>query len=329
MKDFLMISIVLSFFATSFLAGQIIEPEKHTSLTIDVTNRTANGKATVNDEVSVSIYEQQKLIQTLRGNVDSEGKAVFENVTTGNNITALPRVKHQNMMFNGHLIALRTGQITFNGHVDVFEVSTDKSELSVTTHHFIIKLEADVLRIVEYMQLNNSSDMAITSDEKDDNDKDKVIEVFLPKGFKNLFCSRYFQQNALVITKDGFYDTMAIPPGQFDADFSYTLEIDSDTIDIVKKIGLPTSDFTVFSLLEKGSVKGLGDPEGQIKLTDGSLAEYYSFPPIKSGEQIKLQLSGFHVKQSNSTVLITLIVVFALMALLVIRRLLSQKSYNI
>ena len=321
-----MTSIVLLFFATSFLAGQIVEPEKQTSLTINVTNRTANGKATVNDEVSISIYEQQKLIQTLKGNVDSEGKAVFENVPTGNNITALPRVKHRNMMFNGHPIALKTGQTIFNGHVDVFEVSTDKSELSVTTHHFIIKLEADFLRITEYMQLNNSSDMAITSDEKDDNDKNKVIEVFLPEGFKNLFYSRYFQQNALVITKDGFYDTMAIPPGQYDADFSYTLEIDSDTIDIVKKIGLPTSDFTVFSLLEKGSVKGLGDPEGQIKLADGSLAEYYSFPAIKSGEQIKLQLSGFHVKQSNSTVLITLIVVFALMALLVIRRLLSQKK---
>jgi hypothetical protein len=324
-----MISIVSSLFATSYLAGQTIEPPKQTSLTINVTNRTANGTATVNDDVLVNIYEQQKLIQTLKGNVDSDGKAVFENVPTGNNITALPVVKHQNMAFNGHPVALKQGQTIFIGHVDVFEVSTDKSKLSVATHHFIIKLEADSLRIAEYMQLNNSSDMAITSDEKDSNDKSNVIEVSLPKGFKNLFCSRYFQQNALVITEYGFYDTMAIPPGQFDADFTYTIEIDSETIDIMKKINLPTSDFMVFSLLDKGTVKGIGEPGGEVKLADGSLAEYYSFPAIRAGQQIKFQLSGFNVKQSNSAILITLIVVFALMAVLVIWRLFGQKSQNI
>lgn len=328
MKYFLIILITSLLFTASYLPGQTIETDRQTSLTINITNRTANGTATVNDEVFVNIYEQNKLTQTLKGNVDSKGKAVFRNLPTGSSITAIPIVKHQNMAFNGHPVALKQEQTVFVGHVDVFEVSTDKSKLYVTTHHFIIKLEADFLRISEYMQLNNSSDMAITSDKKDDNDKNKVIEVALPKGFKNLSCSRYFQQNALVVTKDGFYDTMAIPPGQFDAEFTYTIEIDSETIDIMKKINLPTSDFMVFSLLDKGAVKGIGEPGGEVKLADGSLAEYYSFPAIKAGEQIKFQLSGFNVKQSNNAILITLIVVFALMAVLVIWRLLGQKSQN-
>jgi hypothetical protein len=232
-----------SLFTASYLAGQTTDTLRKASLTIDVTNRTANGTATLNDEVLVNIYEQGKPTQTLKGNIDSEGKAVFENVPTGNNITALPRIKHQNMMFNGHPIALKPGQTVFNGHVEVYEVSTDKSKLSTAAHHFIIKVEANSLLITEYMRLNNSSDMAITSEEKDENDNTKVIEVTLPKGFKDLTCLRYFQKNALVITKDGFYDTMATPPGQYDAEFSYSLEIDSETIDIVKKISLPTSEF--------------------------------------------------------------------------------------
>ena len=268
-----MISIILSLFTTSYLAGQNIESHRQTTLTINVKNSTANGTATENDEVLVTIFEQGKLTQTLKGNIDSESKAVFEDVPTGNNVTALPRVQHQNMMFNGHPIALKTGQITFNGHVEVFEVSTDKSKLSVAVHHFIINFEADSLRIEEYMQLDNSSDMAITSKEKDANDKSRVIEVMLPEGFKNIACSRYFQENALVITKDGFYDTMAIPPGQYDADFSYSLEIDSETVDIVKNISLPTSEFMVFSLLDKGRLKGLGDSKGEVKLADGSSAD--------------------------------------------------------
>lgn len=321
-----MISILTSLFAASPLLSQTTDIQKQASLTIDVTNSTANGSATVNDEVLVTIFEQGKPTQTLKGNIDSEGKAVFENVPTGSNITALPRIKHQNMMFNGHPIALKTGQTVFNGHVEVYEVSTDKSKLSVAAHHFIIKVESDSLRITEYMRLDNSSDMAITSKEKDENDNSKVIEAMLPVGFKDLTCSRYFQENALVITKDGFYDTMAIPPGQYDADFSYRLKIDSETIDIVKKISLPTSEFMVFSLLDKGQLQGLGDSGGEVNLADGSSAEYFSFPELKAAEQIKFQLTGFNVTKSNSNVVIILTVIFALMALLVIWRLRGQKS---
>lgn len=321
-----MISIMSSLFSVSYLAGQNIESEKQITLTINVTNSTANGTPTVNNEVLVTIFEQGKLTQTLKGNVDSEGKAVFENVPTGNNVTALPRIKHQNMMFNGHPIALKTGQTVFNGHVEVYEVSTDKSKLSVATHHFIIKVEADALRITEYMRLDNSSDMAITSVEKDENDKSKVIEAMLPVGFKDLTLSKYFQENALVITKDGFYDTMATPPGQYDAEFSYSLDIDSETIDIIKKISLPTSEFMVFSLLDKGRLKGLGDSKGEVNLADGSSAEYFSFSELKVAEQIKFQAVGFTVTKSNSSTSITLIVVFALIAVLVIWRLRSQQS---
>jgi hypothetical protein len=325
-KHFLMILITSSLFATSYLAGQTFGAEKQTSLTINVTNSTVNGRATINDEVLVTIFEQRKQKQTLKGYVDSEGKAVFQNIPTGDNVTALPRVRHQDMMFNGHAIALKTGQTAYTGNVEVFEVSTDKSNISVTVHHFIIKVQADSLRISEYMQLDNSSDMAITSEVKDENDKTKVIEVMLPVGFKDLVCSRYFQKNALVITKNGFYDTMAIPPGQYDAEFSYSLEIDSEIIDIVKRINLPTSEFMVFSLLDKGRLKGLGDSKGDVKQTDGSSAEYFSFPAKKTGEQIKFQLVGFNVKKSNSNVIIILSVVFAFISVLVILRLRGQKS---
>lgn len=308
------------------LLSQTTDTERQTTLTINVTNSTANGTDTVNDEVFVTIFEQRKPTQTLKGHIDSQGKAVFENVPTGSNVTALPRIKHQNMMFNGHPIALKTGQTVFNGHVEVYEVSTDKSKLSVAVHHFIIKVEAGSLRITEYMRLDNSSDMAITSEERDEDGNSKALEVMLPKGFKALTFSKYFQENAMVITKDGFYDTMATPPGQYDAEFSYSLEIDSETIDIVKKISLPTSEFIVFSLLDKGQLQGLGDSGGEINLADGSSSEYFSFPELKVAEQIKFQIVGLTVTKSNSSTSITLIVVFALIAILVIWRVRSQKS---
>ena len=107
MKHLLVSSIIFSLLATSTLLSQTTNTQRQASLTIDVTNRTANGTPTVNDEVLVNIFEQRKLTQTLKSKIDSQGKAVFENIPTGTNITALPRVKHQNMMFNGHPVALK------------------------------------------------------------------------------------------------------------------------------------------------------------------------------------------------------------------------------
>ena len=95
---------------------------------------------------------------------------------------------------------------------------------------------------------------------------------------------------------------------------------------VVKKINLPTSELMLFSLLDKGQLKGLGDSKGEVKLADGSSAEYFSFQKLNAGDQIKFQVVGFNVKKSNSNVVITLSVVFAFIALLVIWRLRGQKS---
>ena len=82
----------------------------------------------------------------------------------------------------------------------------------------------------------------------------------------------------------------------------------------------------VFSLLEKGRLQGLGESKGEVKLADGTSAEYFSFPDLKTAGQIKFQVGGFNVKKSNTNVVIILTVVFALMAVLVIWRLRGQKS---
>jgi len=310
-----------SLFGAPSLADEDIDTESQTTLTVFVTNGTANGTTIVGDNVIVTIYEQEKPIQTLKKKVDADGKAIFENVPAVNNIVALPRVKHQNMEFSGRAVALKSDQMAFDAHVEVFDVSTDRSKLSVTIHHFIIKPHVDSLQITEYMQLKNSSDMALTSEEKDSDGRSIVLDIMLPKGFRNLACSNYFLDGALVITEHGFYDTMAIPPGQYDAIFSYILKINSEIVDITKKITLSTSEFMVFSQLSKERINGLGDASGRITLADGGSGEYFSSQALKVGDQITFRIVGFNVDNSAISVWITLSVVFASIALLVILRL--------
>jgi len=57
---------------------------------------------------------------------------------------------------------------------------------------------------------------------------------------------------------------MAVPPGEHEIAFSYTIDATSGTMNIVKKVSLPTSDFVVFAESGEAKLEGLGRPEQKL-----------------------------------------------------------------
>jgi hypothetical protein len=307
--------------ATAFAEDAPVGPPD-VVLTVKVTNGTAQGAAVTGDPVSVRIYQNQQLTDTLQGTVDATGQAVFENVPAPEQVFAVPSAKHNGMMFSGRPVALGPGPGSHIGYVTVYEISEDSSQLFVGVHHFIIKAQADYLVITEYMQLANPSDMAVTSKEKDSQGLPVVLKMLLPRGFKNLQFSDYFEAAAVVTTADGFYDTMAMPPGaNHHAVFSYTIDIDSATLDIVKNISLPTSEFILFSQLGPQRIEGLGSPSSNMTLADGASAEYFDLSRLNMGDKINFKVTGFNVVKSQRQSWIIMGVVFGVVAFLAVLRL--------
>ncbi len=245
----------------------------------------------------------------------AEGKAIFENVPTGEQIIAVPRGKHKEMMFSGDSVKLSPPGDKFIARVEVFDVSVDKSKLSVETHHLIIKAtsETKTLEITEFMQLVNSSDMAISSGERDNQGNSIVLKIMLPKGFSNLHWTSYFEENAIVVTENGFYDIMAIPPGSYHATFSYTLDITSPTMDIVKKISLPTANLMVLTPDGGVQLHALSDAEKQIINRNGVSMEYLKFSNLVPSEEISFQVTGLTVGKHGWITWIILTIVFGVM----------------
>jgi hypothetical protein len=159
-KFFAMTLMLSSFLGVTAFAEDTAVRDSQAILTVKVANGTAKGAAVAGDQVTVWIYQHQQLINNLEDQVDANGQAVFENVPTGEHIIAVAGSKHQDMMFNSPAIALSSAQNPIT-HVTVYDVSDDNSKLSVGMHHFIIKARSDSLLITEYMQLKNSSDMAV------------------------------------------------------------------------------------------------------------------------------------------------------------------------
>lgn len=290
-------------------------------LTVEVKNSTANGASVVGDEVTLQLYKGREPTNSLQAKVGEDGKAVFESVPAGPDMVALPRAKHQNMAFHGQPLALNSAGRELSASVQVFDVSTDTSKLSAGTHHLMVAARGGVLEFTEYMQLNNSSDKAVTGARRDAQNQPIVIEVKLPQGFQDLKASSYFESQALVVTAEGFYDTMAVPPGEHQVTFSYRIPINRGTMEIVKEITLPTAELMIFWEHGQGRLEGLGDPNGRLTNAEGAPLEYYQRSALQPGDRIAFRIAGFAVQKSDSYTWIVLAIVFAVIVVIALLRL--------
>ena len=299
----------------------------HMVLTVNVINGTPNGKPVSGDEAVVDIVQHGELVDTLRKTVDSNGKIVFDDIPSQGHLVAYAKVLHEGMSFGGHGIELKPKQQNTT-HVEVFDVSFDTSQLSATTHHLKIRQKGNSLVLSEFIQLRNPSNFAITSKEKDNQDRTVVLTIPLPKGFKDFSCSGYLVPEALVFTEEGFYDTMAVPPGDHKLIFSYNLEAKSSDMDILRKMSLSTDGFIVFSQLGAESIHGLGKPDGNVVLSDGIAAEYYDQGLVQAGAQIAFKVAGLSVNKGSRNSWLIIAVVFGVLTILALTRLLPAKNHE-
>lgn len=289
-------------------------------LTVQVINGTADGASVTNDEVVVQIFDSRYLLNTLNGRVNADGNVVFDDMPEGNHLTAVARARHQDMMFSGRPVSLQSTERDRVASVQVFDVSDDKSQLSVETHHLIIKVRPGAIEVTEYMQLRNSCDMAISSSERDDQNRTIVLDVKLPPGFKDLRAFSYFEKSAMVVTKEGFYDTMAIPPGEQHITFAYTLDVTSETMNVTKIISLPTSEFALFAELGRAKIHALGETQRRAMRSSGESMHYYERGSLAPGEEITVQLADLDIGSQGLAKWIIAAAAICIIAVLVVLR---------
>ena len=170
---------------------------------------------------------------------------------------------------------------------------------------------------------------AISSKEKDSAGRPMVLTVPLLKGFQNFTSTSYLEPQALGFTENSFYDTMGVPPGSHEIIFSYTLEIKSDTLDITKNIFLPTANFVLFSQLGNEKIQGLGDIDGELVLSDGTLAQYYDLGDLPAGEDVKFKIVGLSTSVGNKSSWIILAVVFGAIIVVAVLRLRHSENNSV
>lgn len=298
------------------------------TLTVQVTNGTQNGHPVAGDPVTLELYRQDELLNALNGIADAEGKIIFEKIPTGDSMIAIASAKHNNMLFNSPPLAINQNLDHPTLAVQVFEISEDASVLSVDIHHIIIKLAENALQVSEYLRLVNPSETAITSQKKDPQDRPIVLNISLPQGFTDLQSESYFEPHALVTTVEGFYDTMAVPPGTYDLSFTYNLPVETSVLEMEKTFSFSTKNVVIFSRLGSLTLEGLGPPENQFANAEGLLTSYYSKTDLKPGDTIRCTITGFNSNPPKTTVWVITSIAFAGLLLLAITRFFRKPEHG-
>lgn len=296
-----------------------------TILIVKVINESENGTDVVGDMVTVDFYRHGKAIGHVEGQVGEDGRAVFTDAPAGIHVVAVARTKHADMAFSSHTVEVAKTDSPIHVNISAYDVLHDNSVLRIKTHHMIFKTEADSLVVTEYMQLVNPTDRAVTTDEKNAEGMPKVLSMKLPAGFSDLSITNYFVMSALVQTEEGFYDTMAMPPGEFQAIFSYKLPINASDIAIAKPVTMPTEEFTVFSQIGSVKIVGLEVPAEEFQTGDGSASEYFELGNVTPPKVVKFKITGFNYSKPMQNTVIPIAIVFGVLAILVIKRQLGSK----
>lgn len=294
---------------------------------VRVTNETGGRSPAPDVEVALTIYKNSELVDRRVSRSDAQGTCSFEQVPTGSGMAVVATAKNQDMMFSSRPMSLEHAhEPMYQLDISVYDVSTDTSALSIGTHHFVIRVNPQGIVVDEYLQIINDSDKAVTSAEKTPDGRPIVMQVYLPAGFKEITFLKYFEKHAVMITEEGFIDTMAVPPGNHDAVFSYVLEPDSSTLPITAKVGLPTEDFMVFSQLNGARIEGLGQPLGQMVLSNGSSADYYPSTSLQAGDKLSFEITDLTVAQNQDDLWIILGIVFGAIVLVGLARTRIQRK---
>lgn len=311
----------------TLMPGDGLAQMSQAKLTVEVRNNTANGAPVAGDEVMLYLYRGEQQIDVRPAKAGEDGKAVFENLPTGPDLTAVARAKHRNMAFRSGPVSLDAAAGELSTSVQVFDVSNDASKLSVSMHHLMIALRGDALEFTEYLQLKNSSDMAVIGSERDAQDRPIVLKVMLPEGFRDLTETSYLEPEAIIVTREGFYDTMAVPPGEHQVGFSYQLDLARGVTKVAREITLPTSQLMVFWEHGQGVLEGLGEPSSRLTNAAGVPIEYYRRGSLKPGDTIAFQISGLNAKKTSDTsTWIVLGLVFAVIGIVALLRVLSKPT---
>ncbi len=285
-------------------AGPTATATPEGQFTVTVTGRVVHGgdKALPPDlTVTLHGFDEFDEVVTLEGTVAEDGTFRFDQVPALPHRVFLATVEYQDLTYVSDVVTVvPPDQTEVDLTVTVYDTTTDPSALRFQGLHIFVDFLGDRIRVAELYLLQNTGTETVIAPEEGAG----VVRYYLPQGATNL----QFEQgqgeigDRFILTDDGFEDTFAVPPGQFQVLFAYELPYPERQAEIRHAVSLPVDTFAVLVPAEGVTVEGEGLVPGEVQDVQGMQVRIYQGPSLDAGDEVDVRLSGYPKELAGGTV---------------------------
>ena len=235
--------------------------------------------------VNLHIFDGMSLVYTATVQSQSDGSYRFEGVQVKKNWGFLTTFDYHGIVYGSQLTMAEQDNGTIDLPIQVYETTTDASDLSVDRLHFFFEiLDQNTMRVVELYVISNPTDKTVIAASKGQ----PIINFTLPEGAANL----QFQEGELggrfVKTDNGFGDTVPVQPGagNYQLLFSYEMPYHRK-LELARPVTMNIQALVV--LVPEGSikVKGEGLQDGGARDVQGVQYHMYNGNGLQTGSEIR------------------------------------------
>jgi hypothetical protein len=203
-----------------------------------VSNGTT-GQPVPNVTVDLGIFDATAELESRTATTDARGFFRFTGLSTDPTLIYAAQVEYPaGIPYGSGVLQFAAGRTELDVPIAVYETTADPAGIRVDRVHFIVEFDTGQLLVAELMVFSLDGNRAYIGSGTG------TLRVTLPAGAQGLEISDGVLGGRYVPIKDGFVDTLPVPPGQGTRQmlFHYNVPFSGDTLDLVRTILYPAAN---------------------------------------------------------------------------------------
>jgi hypothetical protein len=239
-----------------------------------------------------------QVVLTATVDVQEDGSYIFPDIEMPEGRAFLVTLPFDGVIYGSDVAVVEPGQSELSLPVQVYETTTDTSNLFVDRlHYFFEMVDENTLRVVELFIISNPGVETIVASAEGQ----PVIDFPLPDGAANLEVQGGVLGGRFIITQDGLGDTLPIRPGMGEYQILYSYELPYDgRLDLTRPVKYLTNAVVILVPENGVAIKGAGIQDVGTRDVQGVQYHMYSAGVQPAGSEMRLNISGRAASQSLS-----------------------------
>ena len=236
------------------------------------------GKPMPSQEVVLRGWKGDSIALERRTKTDADGSFAFSDLKVGEGLLYEVSTQHQEVDYTSDRLALTKDKKEVEIKLDVYDVSEDKSKISIPFYHIVLGEGEGGFEVLESFSVMNTGRTAFPN-----------LTLKLPGGVENLNLGQGFMECCSQISGNRLIHSMALKPGGEVFSLRYKLKR-SERLDLSRAFPFDVKNLSIITQLSTVEITSPGFGPRRMENVEGR--SFYIFPRegIKGGERVEMVL---------------------------------------